>query len=408
MKILSITKQEKTICDNHSRKIPSVHVNYKNCVCIKPWGYEFLIYESAKIGIWFLTLNKSHSTSIHTHFQKDTIIVVIDGCVVIRLLNNEKVILNKMDSIFIPKKKFHGITCFSESITLMEIEIFDENVHFSDKNDLLRIDDQYQRSKTGYESSVKNITENIDQYDHFFLEPQSEKVVNNSIIRCEYFKTNDIDQYKKNNYNFILDGRVFVNNQYIKEGSLVKTRDFERLSHCDTPPLLLSIRCNNYIEDSKIIYDKDHLREVVNSIRANTDVKIILTSGCYDIIHVGHLNNLREAKSLGDILIVCLSSDEQIKLLKGDKRPINKYKDRINLFKTISYVDYIVLYNEENIEQETTLDEIMKITDPDSWTKGSDYTKEQIYEKHPSLKNIILIDNVPDKSTTSIIEKILS
>jgi len=50
----------------------------------------------------------------------------------------------------------------------------------------------------------------------------------------------------------------------------------------------------------------------------------------------------------------------------------------------------------------------MKITDPDCWTKGSDYTKEQIYEKHPSLKNIILIDNILDKSTTSIIERILS
>jgi bifunctional ADP-heptose synthase (sugar kinase/adenylyltransferase) len=50
----------------------------------------------------------------------------------------------------------------------------------------------------------------------------------------------------------------------------------------------------------------------------------------------------------------------------------------------------------------------MKITDPDCWTKGDDYTKEQIYEKHPSLKSIMLINNVPDKSTTSIIEKILS
>lgn len=406
MKILSVTEEEKKICFNNKRKTDSVNVNYKNSVCIKPWGYEFLIYESTKIGIWWLRLNKNHSTSIHTHFSKDTIIVLIDGCAVIRLLNDEQVILNKMDSIYIPKKKFHGITCFSDSITLMEIEIFDESVHFSDKNDLLRIDDQYQRPKTGYESSVTSITENIEQYGHFFVNSTFRKNINDSIISCEYFNSSDLDIYSKNNYNFILDGTVFINNQYIKEGSIIKNTELEKLLYSNSVPLLLSIRCDNYIEDSKIIYDKEHLKALIKSIKQR-NIKIILTSGCYDIIHVGHLNNLRAAKSLGDILIVCLSSDEQIKKLKGDKRPINNYKDRVNLFKTISYVDYIVLYNEENIEKETTLDEIIKITNPDCWTKGCDYTKEEIYDKHPSLKNIILIDNVQGKSTTTIIKKII-
>ena len=63
--------------------------------------------------------------------------------------------------------------------------------------------------------------------------------------------------------------------------------------------------------------------------------------------------------------------------------------------------------NEENIEKETTLDEIIQITDPDCWTKGCDYTKQEIYDKHPSLKNIILIDNIAGKSTTTIIKKII-
>ena len=406
MKILSVTEQEKNICYNNKRKTDSISVNYKSSVCIKPWGYEFLIYESTKIGIWWLKLNKNHSTSIHTHFSKDTIIVLIDGCAVIRLLNDEQVILNKMDSIYIPKKKFHGITCFSDSITLMEIEIFDESVHFSDKNDLLRIDDQYQRPKTGYESSVTSITENIEQYGHFFLNSTFRKSINDSIISCEYFNSSNLDIYSRNNYNFILDGTVFINSQYIKEGSILKNTELEKILCSNSTPLLLSIRSDNYIEDSKIIYDKEHLKSVIKCIKQR-NIKIILTSGCYDIIHVGHLNNLREAKSLGDILIVCLSSDEQIKKLKGDKRPINNYKDRVNLFKTISYVDYIVLYNEENIKKETTLDEIIKITDPDCWTKGCDYTKEEIYDKHPSLKNIILIDNIEGKSTTTIIKKIM-
>ena len=104
--------------------------------------------------------------------------------------------------------------------------------------------------------------------------------------------------------------------------------------------------------------------------------------------------------------MVCLSSDKQIKNLKGSDRPINNYNDRINLFKTIKYVDYIILYDECNITTEQTLDEIMQIVDPYFWVKGSDYKIEEILKKHPCLKNIKLIDNIENKSTTNIIKKI--
>jgi isoleucyl-tRNA synthetase len=86
--------------------------------------------------------------------------------------------------------------------------------------------------------------------------------------------------------------------------------------------------------------------------------------------------------------------------------PINNYNDRINLFKTIKYVDYIILYDECNITTEQTLDEIMQIVDPYFWVKGSDYKIEEILKKHPCLKNIKLIDNIENKSTTNIIKKI--
>ena len=135
--------------------------------------------------------------------------------------------------------------------------------------------------------------------------------------------------------------------------------------------------------------------------------KIVLTSGCYDILHVGHIHNLRESKKLGDVLIACLSCDEQIKKLKGDSRPINKYIDRINLFKIISYIDYIVLYEEEDIAREATLGKIMKCVNPYCWAKGSDYTIDKIMEKHPYLNKVILIDNIKDKSTTNIINSII-
>jgi len=98
--------------------------------------------------------------------------------------------------------------------------------------------------------------------------------------------------------------------------------------------------------------------------------------------------------------------DKQINKLKGKDRPINNYKDRIDLFKTISFVDYIILYNEENIEKEETLGNIMKIVNPFYWSKGDDYNEKKIIEKHPYLRNIKLIKNIDGKSTTNIINKI--
>ena len=105
-------------------------------------------------------------------------------------------------------------------------------------------------------------------------------------------------------------------------------------------------------------------------------------------------------------MIVCLSSDEQIKYLKGDSRPINNLEDRLKLFSVIPYVDYVYVYY-ENLENnnETELDKIMNIIEPDVWTKGGDYTKEDIYKKHPSLGHIEIIDTVIGKSTTNIIKK---
>ena len=143
---------------------------------------------------------------------------------------------------------------------------------------------------------------------------------------------------------------------------------------------------------------------LIKNIKHN---KIVLTSGCFDILHVGHLKTLKLAKELGDILIVCLSNDEQIKKLKGNNRPINSYIDRINLFKTIDYVDYIILYEETDILKEKSLDTIMKIVDPYVWVKGNDYIKEEILSLHPHLKRIELINMIENKSTTNIINQIL-
>lgn len=407
---IKISEEELKIIKNNIYIKNEIHeeVPYKNVVCIKPWGYEFLAYESDKIGMWFLKIMKGHSTSLHTHFNKDTFIIVIKGSAIINLIEDKIINLNCMDSIFLPHYNFHGLSTFSEETYLLEIEIFNNTTKFSDKNDLLRINDQYKRQTTGYASSVNTTSENLDLYNFFYLENNFEKNIKDvdfKITELNYKNINnfDLSVFNKYNYNILLKGLLYQNMQFLKEGSVIKT--FNNIQFPDDNVLILSIGKINYREDSKIIYDNEQLKLLIKNFKKD-EKKIILSSGCFDIIHVGHLNTLRESKKMGDVLMICLSSDEQIKLLKGNHRPINNYQDRIDLFKTISYVDYIILYNEENIEKEETLGNIMKIIDPYYWVKGDDYTEKKILEKHPYLKNIKLIKNIDDKSTTNIINKI--
>jgi len=404
---LKVSKKELAIIQNNRLENSATEhprLDYKNRVCIKPWGYEFLVYESKRIGIWFLNIKAGHGTSVHTHFQKDTYVTVLSGTAKLVLIENEVIALPPLSSVFVPKNKFHAFSSFSDEVYLLEIEIFDRTTDFSDKNDLLRIDDQYNRKKTGYESSVNLVYDNLEQYNYFTLFEDTAKDIFGTTISV----TSDIDSLVKcgTTSTILLDGGIHTNGRYINEGSVLRCEDLKDVMNVTETHRFLTIRNDYCKEDSKVLYSFEHLQCMLKTIKSNK--KVIMTSGCYDILHVGHMHNLKVSKSLGDILIVCLSNDEQIKKLKGDTRPINKYQDRINIFKTLPYIDYIVLYDETDIEKEATLGRLMKMISPDIWTKGNDYTVEQIIEKHPYLNEVVLIDNIKDKSTTNIIKKILN
>jgi rfaE bifunctional protein nucleotidyltransferase chain/domain len=215
-------------------------------------------------------------------------------------------------------------------------------------------------------------------------------------------KVNILDTFPSNTHVVLVEGSVYENNQLLKEGSML----FNNHTYFTIEPVtILLITKKDWKEDCKVIYGLEHLQIIGKNIKTQRK-SIILTSGCYDVLHVGHLHTLKEAKTLGDKLIVCLSSDEQIRALKGETRPINKFEDRLNLFKTIECVDYIIPYQEEYIETEETLGKIMKILDPDVWVKGSDYTVQKILEKHPYLRHIHLVPLIENTSTTNIIKKI--
>ncbi len=398
------TSSELQIVNNHKfiKNQNHEHVDYLNKVCVKPWGHEFLVYQSQKIGIWCLKVLQNQKTSLHTHFNKDTFVIVISGCAKIELIDRV-LCLNTMEYLYIPRYKFHSIGSFSRETVLLEIEVYNKQTNFTDKNDLLRIDDIYKRKDNIYQNSIQLISENLDIYDYFNLDNLSEKTIHNSNLSVMKVPNCESLIFDKNNIYILLNGVIYQNMKYLQEGSIITSN--ENINFLEDEVLILRIENISYKEDSKIIYNHEQLKVITEQLKFDNK-NIILSSGCFDILHVGHIHNLLRAKSLGDVLMVCLSNDQQIKKLKGPERPVNNYDDRIDLFKTIKYVDYVILYEEIDIESESSLGEIMKLVDPYYWVKGSDYTIENIMKKHPYLKRVKLINNIENKSTTNIIRKI--
>ena len=152
-----------------------------------------------------------------------------------------------------------------------------------------------------------------------------------------------------------------------------------------------------------MLIDRMKISEIVTSLKAKGK-RIVFTNGCFDILHVGHVRYLKEAKALGDILILGLNSDSSVKSLKGSNRPINNESDRAEVLSALKSIDYVVIFDEKSPCE--LLDRIK----PDFHTKGADYTLETLpkEEKDVILKNHInvkFIEFVQGKSTTSTIEK---
>lgn len=129
-------------------------------------------------------------------------------------------------------------------------------------------------------------------------------------------------------------------------------------------------------------------------------MKKIFTNGCFDILHVGHVELLNHAKSLGDYLIVGLNSDSSVKKLKGDSRPINKQEDRKKILESLKSVDEVIIFDEE-----TPLN-LIKAVNPDIIVKGGDYKKEEVVGN--TLAEIVIFNFVEGFSTTKTIQRIKS
>lgn len=132
--------------------------------------------------------------------------------------------------------------------------------------------------------------------------------------------------------------------------------------------------------------------------------KVVFTNGVFDILHIGHLTYLEEARGLGDVLIVGVNSDRSVKTNKGDKRPINPEKNRAEMLLGLKFVDFTVIFDEKTPEN------LLDLLKPDIHVKGGDYKKEDLPETEIVEKNggeVKILSFVDNISTTEIINKII-
>lgn len=127
--------------------------------------------------------------------------------------------------------------------------------------------------------------------------------------------------------------------------------------------------------------------------------RVVFTNGCFDILHVGHVKYLQEAKSYGDVLIVGLNSDSSVRELKGPSRPVNTEADRAYILAALESVDYVVLFSEE------TPHDLIKNISPDILVKGGDYEGKQVVGAE-FAGELRLVQFVDGKSTTATIARI--
>ncbi|HKN18215.1 MAG TPA: D-glycero-beta-D-manno-heptose 1-phosphate adenylyltransferase [Dissulfurispiraceae bacterium] len=143
---------------------------------------------------------------------------------------------------------------------------------------------------------------------------------------------------------------------------------------------------------------RSELKQIAARLKSEGE-KIVFTNGCFDLLHIGHIRYLKEAKKLGDILIVGLNSDASVRRLKP-QRPINEESQRAEVLASLAVVDFVTLFSED------TPYELIKSIRPDVIVKGGDWKKEDIVGSD-IVAEVHSLPYVQGVSTSAIINKIL-
>jgi D-beta-D-heptose 7-phosphate kinase/D-beta-D-heptose 1-phosphate adenosyltransferase len=152
----------------------------------------------------------------------------------------------------------------------------------------------------------------------------------------------------------------------------------------------------------KKIIEKNALKKKLEKLRKEGK-KIAFTNGCFDILHVGHVRYLREAKKTADILVLALNSDSSVRAIKGDKRPLVCEDERAEILAALEFIDFVTIF-----EEMTPLELIIDLK-PDVLIKGGDWPEEKVVGRKEIKKwggKVVIIPEIAGKSTTNIVEKI--
>lgn len=142
------------------------------------------------------------------------------------------------------------------------------------------------------------------------------------------------------------------------------------------------------------------IKSILKDIRLGK--KVVFTNGCFDLLHVGHIRYLQQAKALGDLLVVGVNSDNSVKRLKGPTRPLQSEKDRAEILTALRSVDFVVIFDEDSPEN------LIHEVHPDVLVKGGDWTVDKILGAPFVLSyggSVRSLQFVDEKSSSNLIKK---
>ena len=148
------------------------------------------------------------------------------------------------------------------------------------------------------------------------------------------------------------------------------------------------------------ILDREEITQFAAERRAAGE-SIVLANGCFDLLHVGHVRYLAEAKALGDLLVVGINSDRQVAMLKGPGRPAVPAEERAELIAALRFVDAVTIFDEP------TVTELILAIRPDVHTKGTDYTEANVPERDVVLSiggRVAIVGDPKDHSSSEMID----
>ena len=152
----------------------------------------------------------------------------------------------------------------------------------------------------------------------------------------------------------------------------------------------------------KILKELGTLARIIEGLRSEGKV-VVLANGCFDLLHVGHVRALEDARSRGDYLVVALNSDKSTEKLKGKGQPIIPLEERMEVVAALQFVDYVTCFDDERV------DALLRKLKPTMMAKGQDYTEKTVPERETAKEigtRIVIVGDKKNHATSKILARI--